>query len=56
MSVSKMLRSDQILYYGLSSCYWLMTRTYGLGLHSYGVGGPVDRETVVGFYKVSGRT
>jgi len=47
-----MLTSDKILYYGLTSCYWLMTRNYGLGQHSSGVGGPVDQETVVGFFKV----
>jgi len=52
MSVGTMLISDKILYYGLTSCYWLMTRNYGLGQHSSGVGGPVDQETVVGFFKV----
>lgn len=30
-----------------------MTRNYGLGHHSARVGGPVDKQTEVGFYKVT---
>lgn len=41
-----------IFAYGLYSCYWLMTRNYGLGHHSAQVGGPVDENTEVGFFKV----
>ena len=44
--------TPKILYYGLASCYWLMTRKYGLGHHSARVGGPVDEQTEVGFFKV----
>ena len=47
------LIGDQILDYGLTTCYWLMTRKYGLGHHSSEVGGPVHQDTVVSFFKVS---
>lgn len=44
--------SIQVLYYGLTACYWVQTAAGGLGRHTVAVGGPVNEHTSVIFYKV----
>ncbi|KAL8934423.1 MAG: hypothetical protein Q9216_005923 [Gyalolechia sp. 2 TL-2023] len=58
MSAAKLWWDDWILVlalffdYGLSICYWLQATHAGLGRHTTVVGGPVEPDKVVLYYKI----
>ena len=45
------MKDMEILYYGLTTCYWIQVGAGGLGRHTEAVGGPVDQRNLLIYWK-----